>query len=285
MRSKKHNIFGKGTKQRAVNGGLDDYYTNPKYALHCCKMVHSKCYRFKINNIVEPSAGSGVFYEGIKLLSKNGSINISMYDISPKGDGVEKANFFDLTLKPETLVIGNPPFGFSSSLAINFFNHAASFKVKLIAFILPKTFKKDSIQNKLNKNYHMIYEEDCPKNNFLLDEKIYDVPCVFQVWKYSNKKRKIKIWDLTNKWVEFTSKDKADFCIRRVGGKAGQVLEDPPSTYSITSTYFCREKVRGVKEVIRGIDFDDVVNSTAGIRSLSKREIHSHLHRYYQGDI
>lgn len=272
-------LFGKGTKQRAINGGLDDYYTDPIYATHCVEITKKRAKRLTINNVVEPSAGDGAFYKGIKKVYK--SKTIFMYDLEPKADYIEKMDFFNVVLTPDTLVIGNPPFGFSAGLAIKFFNHAANFKVKLIAFILPKTFKKDSVKTKLNKNYHLLYEEDCPKNCFLLDGKVHDVPCTFQIWKYLKKERNDKLWSVTNDWIEFTKPEEAEFCIRRVGGRSGKVLEGDLLQYSITSTYFCKEKIVGAKEAIKNINFSEIINSTAGVRSLSKRELHKKLFEYY----
>lgn len=277
----RYNTFGKGSKKRAINGGNDAYYTNPEYALHCCDVIRRKFYRFKIDTVVEPSAGNGSFYKGIKLLCKDNNKSFVMYDISPKKSYIRKKDFFDVTIRENTLVLGNPPFGFASNLAIRFFNHSAKQKVKLIAFILPRTFKKDSIKNKLDLNYKLMYQEDCPSNVFLLDGKSYNVPCVFQIWSYTSIKRRIKSWSVNNKWIEYTTSDKADFCLRRVGGRAGQILENSPLTYSKETTYFCKEKVKGVKDVLMGIDFNKIVNSTAGVRSLSKREIHKALHTHY----
>lgn len=274
--------LGRGTPQRAVNGGLDDYYTNPEYAFYCCEVVRRETYRFNIEQIVEPSAGNGAFYEGMRLLSRNGNRELLMYDLCPKSDLIREANFFDVPLKRNTIVLGNPPFGFSANLAVKFFNHAADFKVKIIAFILPKTFKKLSIHNKLNKHYHLIYEEDCPKNSFLLDDNEYDVPCVFQIWKYSDKERVMKSWSIDNKWIEFTTPDKAEFALRRVGGRAGKILEGDMNSFSKTSTYFCKEKVKGAKKALESIDFTSIVNSTAGVRSLSKSEIHEQLNKYFE---
>lgn len=279
--SNKHNTFGKGSPNRSVNGGNDSYYTDPEYAMHCCKMIKSKFYRFRIDNIIEPSAGNGSFYGGIKLLCKNKQRSFSMYDIDPKQVYINKKDFFDILIESNSLVIGNPPFGFSANLAIKFFNYAAKQKAKLIAFILPRTFKKDSVKTKLNLNYKLVYEEDCPKDVFLLDGKKYNVPCVFQVWAYTNKKRKVEYWSVENKWIEFTTPENATFCLRRVGGRAGQLLEGDIFKYSKVSTYFCIEKVKGSKNVLKAIDFGEVINSTAGVKSLSKREIHKLLHEHY----
>jgi hypothetical protein len=277
-----YNTFGKGSEKRAINGGNDAYYTNSEYATHCCDIIRSKFYRYKIDTIVEPSAGNSSFAEGIDLLCKQGNKkSVFMYDIDPQSENIIKKDFFEVELNDKTLVVGNPPFGFAARMAIKFFNHAANQRAKLIAFILPRTFKKDSVKNKLNLHYHLIYEEDCPKNVFLLDDIPYDVPCVFQVWAHSTKKRVVDYWHVNNKWFEYTTPTRADFCIRRVGARSGQILNGSPTMYSEVSTYFCKEKVKGVKKILQNIDFSEIVNSTAGVRSLSKREIHKALYNYY----
>jgi len=208
-----------------------------------------------------------------------------MYDIDPQSTNIIKKDFFEIDIGDNALVIGNPPFGFASRMAIKFFNHAASQQAKLIAFILPRTFKKDSVKNKLNLNYSLIYEEDCPKDVFILDGNIYHVPCVFQIWAYNNKERIIDYWSVENKWIEYTTPAKAEFCVRRVGGRSGQVLKGSPLDYSEVSTYFCKEKIKGSKKALQSVDFSDVVNSTAGVRSLSKREIHKALYQYYTQEV
>lgn len=282
-KTSKHNTIGKGFSNRSVNGGNDSYFTDPKYAYECCITIQKLCYRFDIEYIVEPSAGNASFYEGLKVLFPVKCKGIFMYDISPASELVEKKDFFDIVLTENTLVVGNPPFGFASNLAIKFFNHAAKYNVKLIAFILPRTFKKDSVKDKLNNKYILIYEEDCPKNSFIVDGSTHDVPTVFQIWRFSNIKRPILSLDSKNKWIEFTTPDKADFCLRRVGGKAGQILDGDPHSFSKESTYFCREKIKGVKDVLHSIDFSEFYASTVGVRSLSKSEIHKALNKYYGG--
>lgn len=72
---------------------------------------------------LEPSAGTGSFYN---IMDKNKKLGL---DIEPKTKDIHKIDFFDY--KPEKdkkyLVIGNPPFGKISSLAVKFFNKSAEF--------------------------------------------------------------------------------------------------------------------------------------------------------------
>ena len=105
--------------------------------------------------ILEPSAGTGSFF---KQLPVNKRIGV---DIQPKFDGIIEMDYFDFVPQfgKSYLVIGNPPFGRISSIAVKFFNKSATF-ADCIAFIIPRTFKRVSIQNKLNLNFKLIYNED-----------------------------------------------------------------------------------------------------------------------------
>ena len=65
---------------------------------------------------------------------------------------------------------------------------------------------------------------------------------------------------------------RADFSVRRVGGQAGRVLEG--TDYSLSSTYFIRSLIneRELRRAFYAIDLA-VVDHTAGVRSISKREL------------
>ena len=95
--------------------------------------------------------------------------------------GIIKMDF--LKFKPKEnkkyLIIGNPPFGRSSSIAIKFFNKAALFS-DCIAFILPRTFKRISIQNRLDLNFSLIYTKDLPVKPCCFIPKM-EAKCCFQI--------------------------------------------------------------------------------------------------------
>ena len=59
------------------------------------------------------------------------------------------------------MTVGNPPFGKFSSLVIKFFNHSDEWS-DVIAFIISKTFRKISVQNKLNKYFKLVLDKDIP---------------------------------------------------------------------------------------------------------------------------
>ncbi len=255
----KHNTIGKGEAERAVNGGDDKFYTKQFIADYYSNIVLSR-YGTKIHYI-EPTAGNGSFMNIFPV--------ITGYDLKPERDDIITCDVFNNIFDTNQVIIGNPPFGMNASLAQAIFNHIASFNVKAICFIVPKTFKKVSMQNKLALNYHLVFEQDLIDNAFTVEGRDKDVPCVFQIWEY-RKKERIKIPTANCKYIEFTTKDKATVAVRRAGGKAGQILEG--LNHSEVSTYFIKVKDPTVLNVLRVIDLT-VVNNTAGVKSISKHEL------------
>lgn len=260
------------------NGGNDEYYTNPEIAKRYIQITKEKLKRYNITDIIEPSAGDGSFSNNLYVFEGN----IISYDLYPKANNIIKADFLSVKIKKDALVIGNPPFGFAGSLAVKFFNHAAK-EAKAIAFIVPRTFQKESIHKKLDRHFHLIHEELCPKNCFLVNGSVYDVPCVFQIWvKRTAKKGKRASYVNydTNPYFDFVKKGEADFCIRRVGGKTGKILNTTDETES--STYFCKEKRPDARTAILACynDIKKISEMTVGVKSISINELNKILVDY-----
>jgi len=251
---------------------LDQFYTNEKIAKKYFNKIFDFFSKEEFDIFLEPSAGSGSFYNLFPDTKKIG------LDLDPKSDGIIKKDFFKY-LAPQNkkiITIGNPPFGKNSSLAVKFFNKAADFS-NVIAFIIPKTFKKQSIHNRLNLNFKLVYEEDLLKNSFILNNEPYDVPCCFQIWKRSDRKRKIIKTDFKNEYFEFIKNtNEANLAVRRVGGRSGKANMDIKNSNK-NCHYFLKVNTEKITvnlllEEINKIDFSDIVNSTAGVKSLSKPE-------------
>jgi len=261
-------------KGRISLARLDQYYTKRSTAQELLKKLSFDKYDY----VLEPSAGDGAFFDYLPEIKRIG------IDLDPPGKGVIKQDFF--TFKPESgksyFVVGNPPFGKNASLAKAFFNYSAQFADK-IAFIVPRTFRKYSLTNRLDRHFWLVHEESLPKNSFRLTcGKEYDVPCVFQLWEKRKDLREIVKLPLTHNDFEFTDRSNASFAIRRVGVNAGKVFETGPSL-SVSSHYFIKgcAKTKKVFQTMwedafskdadpnkEGIKWD-----TAGNPSLSKREL------------
>jgi hypothetical protein len=248
---------------------LDQYYTNPSIAKDCLDIVFEK-YNKADYLIIEPSAGTGSFLS----LCPVGSIG---YDLEPKFPGIIEQDFLTVEIisGQTVMIVGNPPFGKNSTLAVQFFNHAATMS-EVIAFILPRTFRKASIQNRLSRAFHLTYNEILPQNSFIFEGEVYDVPCVFQIWEKRDYERALTPVEVTHPDFVFTTADKADFAVQRVGVNAGRVKTD--LTISPQSHYFIKGPVI---DVFRALDFDRVKYDTAGNPSIAKSEIIA-LYREHQ---
>lgn len=154
---------------------LDKFYTSPEASETFYNNVCSVIDLTTFDNIVEPSCGSGA-------LLKNLPEETIALDLFPEMDGVIQQDFFDFQYpEGKTLTYMNPPFGKRSKLAIDFFNKAAEHSTA-IACIIPVTWEKYSIQNRLKKGWALVFSERLPEKSFVLEGKPYSVRCVQQVW-------------------------------------------------------------------------------------------------------
>jgi len=169
----------------------DQFYTNPGVSSYCLDVFRDTIDIDHDDILLEPSAGDGSFSD---ILIEQ-CYNVDAYDIEPKKEYIKKQNYLDFDYKKyknrNVHCIGNPPFGSQSSLSKKFIKKSCEF-CETISFILPKSFRKESFQKAFPLNFHLVKEIDLPKNSFLVDEKEYDVPCVFQIWIKKEKERYIE---------------------------------------------------------------------------------------------
>lgn len=237
----------------------DKFYTNSD-VVEFCGVIYSKYVRVGVDTVVEPSAGAGAF----------GSYVDIMLDLYPERQDIIEQDFLKWDSSKYKFYLGNPPFGKNSSLAKKFFNHAAKGK-GIIGFILPRTFRKNSITNSLDLNFWLLEEHILDTSSFTLEGKPYAVPCVFQIWEYRVEKRtKIQL-PTTHSDFSFVSKEEADFSIRRVGANAGKI--NPHNNYAAASNYFI--KGESAKTIFSEIQsrLQERSKDTAGNPSIGKGEL------------
>lgn len=151
----------------------DKFYTKTEIAKQCVNFL-SKYIDLNKELCLEPSAGNGAFLSYLP--------HYEAYDLYPEADEIKKQDFLTFSSdKNNFITIGNPPFGSRSKLAIDFFNHAAQYS-NIIAFIVPVSFMKWSVQKELNKNFHLIDYFYLEPNSFLDRDKEFSVRTVFQIW-------------------------------------------------------------------------------------------------------
>lgn len=255
---------------------IDKYYTKPTIVDKCINLAIKHLKIINEDFIIEPSAGNGSFINEIKNITSN----YIFYDLEPEHSEIIKQDYllFDYPTNIQNNynkihVIGNPPFGRQSSLAIQFIKKSSQF-CDSISFILPKSFKKESMQKSFPINYHLIVQYDIPDNSFLVDNKEHNVPCVFQIWEKKNFNRIIPP-KLTPSNYSFVKKNEdPDFAFRRVGVNAGHISKDVLDK-SEQSHYFIKfdEKISDeLYSQLSTIPFD-CKNNTVGPKSISKQEL------------
>jgi predicted RNA methylase len=261
----------KGLKRNTI----DKYYTKKEIVNMCLDNIKKYIKINKDDLIVEPSAGNGSFIDGIKELSNS----YLFYDLEPENSQIIKQDFIEFNYKEiqnkykNIHIIGNPPFGRQSSLAIKFIKKSCEFS-NTISFILPKSFKKDSLKKTFPLNFHLIFEKDIPEKSFLVNGVEHDVPCVFQIWekKINNRTENNKL--LPNGFLFVEKHENPDISFQRVGSKAGKV-DTNYIEKSIQSHYFI--KFNNNKSIHENIDKISQIkynfNNTVGPKSISKQEL------------
>jgi hypothetical protein len=250
----------------------DKFYTKERVAID----LISKIDLSKYDCVIEPSAGNGSFSRNIKHK------NLISLDIEPEDDiSIIKMDWFDFKYdKPgRFIVIGNPPFGNQGSLAMRFIKKCDELGADTIAFILPKSFKKNSTKNKIPDTYKLSLEFDIPEDSFTLMDKDYSVPSIFQVWErlpLGEKREKVELRK-TSEFINFVKKtENPDYSFRRVGFNAGSVYDDITEK-SEQSHYFIKSDDI-VKDLLKNYKWEH--NNTAGPRSIGKSEIIEVIEKY-----
>jgi len=256
----------------------DKFYTNSNVVDLCFSVLDN--YQEEINKykVIEPSAGSGSF------LDRLSSYDFEAFDIEPAESKhkIVKQDFLQLDLNKYSkslAFIGNPPFGRQSSIAKKFIKKISNCeKTNLIAFILPKSFKKESMQKCFNLYFSLDAEIDLPDNSFTINNKIHDVPCIFQVWIRCDKKRYIKPMEKPKSFTYVKKNENPDFSLRRVGVYAGNISVEIDNK-SEQSHYFIKLNENISKseflEKYNMINFEH--NNTVGPKSVSKKEFTSKI--------
>jgi len=275
----------------------DKFYTKPATANILLRSVD--LYRFDL--IVEPSAGAGAISLPLQqcLQQAQSETRLLAIDIAPEHESIIQADFLRDTLQPvlsaqRCLMIGNPPFGRGKTpLAVRFFNRAADFaSVQCIAFIVPKSFRKDSVQDRLNLNFHLVKEVEIPRNSFTFRGQDYPVHCIIQVWERGATPRQRAVVHHPNGRYRFLNANglpAADvIVIKRVGTRAGYCWLAPWLTldcgYSPGAHFFVHSSempaamLFGALKQVRWSK-----DNTLGQPSLTKNEVVRELNRLTGG--
>ena len=260
-------IFTNQTSNQSImddstHAGIDKFYTIPTISEKCLNRVGERYEWSTWDMVVEPSAGGGSFFTRIPTIKKIG------IDIAPTHTDILKQDFLTYEpppsdmASPRILVVGNPPFGRVSSLAVKFFNHASKW-ANVIAFIVPRTFRRISLQNKLNTKFHLAFDEDIPMVPCSFEPPMM-AKCCFQIWEKSETTQRpiVQLSTVHADWefLGFGQKDAkgqptvptgamteeakaTTFALLAYGGKCGQIADTGLDSLRPKSWHWIKSKI------------------------------------------
>lgn len=281
-----HNDDRKKVKKQNIKqiriDGLDKFYTKPSVSKQCIDYLNNIFPIQSFNTVIEPSAGNGSF------LTQIDHPNMIGIDIDPEHERIIKQDFLTFTIdvnnNKNILTIGNPPFGKVSSLAVKFFNHASTFS-NVIAFIVPKTFRRISIQNQLNLNFSLSHDLDIPTKPCSFEPCML-VKCCFQIWVRKQTVRTRTILPTVHHDWSFlpfgpidengqpTPPKNANFAIRAYGGKCGEIFKNNLMTLRPKSYHWIKTNIDEelLIERFASLNYSDSTN-TARQNSIGKADL------------
>jgi predicted RNA methylase len=264
--------------------GKDQFYTPAALALSLTQALGPLIGGLEGRLVIEPAGGTGAFINAAKL---EGASKVISFDIEPKAEEVLLADFLDadLTEISGAVTISNPPFGRNNSLSIPFFNKAAKHS-DFLAFIVPRSWRKWSVMNRLDRNFHLIHDEDLSIDYVDdLGEMVWqksNLRTCFQVWQRKDVEREIvKVQDLG--LVTKVTPLEADVAITVFGYSCGLVRTDFERIPNSTLMFLKLHDER-VLPALNKVDFSKFYQNTAYTEALSLQEIRFLLNEEILGD-
>ena len=184
---------------------LDQFYTHPKIGKRFVEKIDELYDLPSFDHVIEPSMGEGFIYDYLPTTNRIGldieknhpdCLEGDFLKWNPEKSGIEYEPL--LGLNPNIAFVGNPPFGRSSGLAIEFFEHCANYS-DMVSFIIPRTWMKYVIHKRLPSDFGLYWQAILPDAAFILNGKPYEVRCVAQCWSRFDPRPDLDI-DGTEDW-------------------------------------------------------------------------------------
>jgi predicted RNA methylase len=263
--------------------GKEQYYTPKSLATELVAKVEAVVGPLSGKIILEPAGGTGAFIDAV---SNAGASKIISFDIEPLHEMVLEGNFLEQDLSLEgAITISNPPFGRNNSLSIPFFNKAANFS-EAICFIVPRSWRKWSVTNRLDSRFELVLDSDLEidyvdANGLEISAKNRLATC-FQIWKRSSTTRAlISIKDMG--LIEKVAPEDADVSLTIFGYGCGKLKSSFPKVKN-TTQLFLRLKHPDALSALETVDYSRFYKSTAYTEALSLQEINFLLNEKIFGD-
>ena len=263
--------------------GTEQYYTPRNLADELVKRTLKAIPRATEKSFLEPAGGTGSFIEALNMAGITAVTSVDKYPMHP---GVIQADFLEWeTMDTDLLTISNPPFGRNNALSVPFFNRAAKFSSH-IAFLVPRSWRKWSVQNRLDTRFHLVLDVDVAvQYEDVLGAKIAkrnDLRTCFQIWEKRLELRPV-IAVPDNGFIQKSSPNDADLAIRVFGYGCGTVMNDFPRQPN-TTLMFLRVLDKSIESALQDLDYERFSINTAYTRALSFQEINFLINEQVFGD-
>jgi len=263
--------------------GKEQYYTSPSLALRLTRtMISIIGDDAAARTWIEPAGGTGAFVEALNSL---GVTEVVSYDIEPHHPRVELGDFLETNLSGTGYAaISNPPFGRANKLCIPFFNKLAN-HCDYIGFIVPKSWRKWSVIDRLDENFHLIHDEDLTVNYVdatgqPLAAGKTNLNTLFQVWQRRPEPRPPIIVE-DRGYIIKTNYLNADAALTIFGRGCGTVTTEFPRKPNTTKMFLKLNHQRAL-EGLQNANFAQFYENTAYVEALSIKEINYALNEYFQ---
>jgi predicted RNA methylase len=263
--------------------GKEQYYTPKPLALELVAQIEKVLGPLAGKTFLEPAGGTGAFIEAVQA---KGVTRVISFDIEPLHELVTQGNFLEQEIKETNLItISNPPFGRNNSLSIPFFNHAAKVS-DAICFIVPRSWRKWSVTNRLDLGFELALDLDIEidyvdSDGTPLSNKNHLATC-FQIWKKADAPRTL-VRVIDKGIIEKVSPDQADVSLTIFGYGCGKVKTQFEPVANTTQMFLKLKHPRALA-ALESVDYSKFFKNTAYTEALSLPEINYLLNEEIYGD-
>jgi predicted RNA methylase len=263
--------------------GKEQYYTPADLAERLLGEVLQLVPDLKTRTVLEPAGGTGSFINAARKIGVNDFLS---FDIEPKHQKVAKGNFLEAKITAKDAVtISNPPFGRNNSLSIPFFNKAADHS-EFICFIVPRSWRKWSVINRLDQRFHLVADHDIKIDyEDELGEKLSkrsSLATCFQIWQRKEILRpRYSVVD--NGLIEKTDSTNADVALTIFGFGCGKVLTEFERKPNSTRMFLKLHHPKALN-ALQSVDYSKFYKNTAYTEALSFQEINYLLNEAILGN-
>lgn len=268
--------------------GKEQFYTPADLAFDLVGQLSEIIPDLASRTVVEPAGGTGAF---IEAALKFGVTDLVSFDIEPHhprvltGDFVADELASALPTGQSAVTISNPPFGRNNSLSIPFFNRAAAFS-EYICFIVPRSWRKWSVMNRLDSRFHLVQDVDLQIDYVdASGERVWQknrLSTCFQVWKRENFEREpVRVRDMG--LIEKVSPAEADVSLTVFGYNCGRVRTEFDRVPNSTQMFLKMTDDRSLA-ALQSVDFSRFYRNTAYTEALSLQEINFLLNEAILGN-